>query len=361
MKSTTVSINGTIYDVRTGMPITKDRSTVNPAQHSAHTVHAQPQRSTTLNRRYVRNDAKPVPKVATPAATQPQVHSVHIPQRQRAAAPSAMAMHRPVAPRRVIHPAKTPVTVKPTAQAVAKLAHTPVAHHATHKPIHQATTPASVPISTAPARHATVERAQQRVEASKPQERVLKPSQVIKQEAIAKAMEQSKSHRSHKHNVKAARKQRNPFARFMGVASASMAVLLLGAYFTYLNMPALSTRVAAAQAGVDASYPGYSPSGYSLNGPVAYEKGSVTMQFAANAGPQNYSLSQQQSNWDSTALLEDYVAPQAGSNYITTTAGGLTIYSYGDTSVWVNNGILYTIKGNNNLSDQQIQRIASSL
>lgn len=109
MKSTTVTINGTVYDSHTGRPITKDRSTINHAQHAAHAVHTQVQRSTTLNRRYVKNDiAKPVPQQAT------QAHTVHIPQRQRAAAPSATAVHRAVAPRRVIHPTKQQVTIQHT-------------------------------------------------------------------------------------------------------------------------------------------------------------------------------------------------------------------------------------------------------
>lgn len=85
------------------------------------------------------------------------------------------------------------------------------------------------------------------------------------------------------------------------------------------------------------------------------------MKFAANAGPEQYTLSQTRSEWDSTATLDNYVTPQAGKDYTTTTAGGLTIYRYADNAVWVNGGILYTISGNASLSNDQIQRIASSL
>ena len=38
-------------------------------------------------------------------------------------------------------------------------------------------------------------------------------------------------------------------------------------------MPTLSVRVAASQAGIDASYPSYRPDGYALNGPVTYGDG----------------------------------------------------------------------------------------
>ncbi|HSW91004.1 MAG TPA: hypothetical protein VLF64_03325 [Candidatus Saccharimonadales bacterium] len=338
MKSTTVSINGTVYDSRTGMPLRKERSDADAVNHSAHNVHTQLQKSTTLNRRYVHHDTSPVAKP----------HVIYVPQRQRVAAPSANVMHRAPATQR-----QTPAT-RPQNQ---------ITHFAEHTPH-----PVAAPIADiGPTYHATVRRAKTRVEATRQvPERIVKPSQIIKQEAISRAMaEATPKHekaKQHHHHAKAHKKaHRSKIARFMSVASASVAVLLLGAYFTYLNMPALSTRVAAAQAGIGAGYPGYTPNGYSLNGPVAYQQGSVMMKFAANAGPQNYTLSQTHSAWDSSALLEDYVAPQAGSNYITTTTGGLTIYSYNTTSVWVNNGILYTINGNSTLSDEQIQRIAASL
>jgi len=147
----------------------------------------------------------------------------------------------------------------------------------------------------------------------------------------------------------------------VSIASASFAILLLGGYFTYLSMPSISTRVAAAQAGIDANYPGYQPMGYSLSGPVAYQQGRVTMTFAANAGPSTYTLDQTKSGWDSSAVLDSYVKPHAGDDYQTTTSNGLTIYTYGSNAAWVNGGIFYTISGNAPLSDDQIQHIATSL
>ena len=149
--------------------------------------------------------------------------------------------------------------------------------------------------------------------------------------------------------------------RLVSVGSAAMAVLLLGAYFTYINMPALSTRIAASQAGINASYPNYQPSGYSLNGPVAYQQGSVIMKFAANGSNENFTLAQTRSEWDSSAVLENYIKPKSHDKYTTTAANGLTIYSYGTHAAWVNAGILYTVDGNAELAPEQIQKIAASL
>ena len=37
------------------------------------------------------------------------------------------------------------------------------------------------------------------------------------------------------------------------------------------------------------------------------------------------------------------------------------VYRYGDKAAWVNRGILYTVNGNNRLSDNQILEIAGSV
>ena len=126
-------------------------------------------------------------------------------------------------------------------------------------------------------------------------------------------------------------------------------------------MPNLSVRVAAAQAGIDASYPGYHPDGYRLDGAIGYTQGEVNMKFASNSGPQNFTISQKKSSWDSTAVLDNFVKDRAGENYITYSERGLTIYTYGSSAAWVNNGVLYTIDGNAPLSSDQIRHIATSM
>lgn len=185
------------------------------------------------------------------------------------------------------------------------------------------------------------------------------PARVLKHQAIDEALAKSPAHGTRK-PIKS-HKKRSPHARRLGLVTGSLAILLLGAYFTYLNMPALSTRVAAAQAGINASYPGYHPDGYSLNGPVAYAKGQVSMQFASNGGGQNFTLAQTHSQWDSNALVTDYIEPKVGDNYTVSRSGGLTIYTFGDDAAWVSGGILYTVNGNAPLSPQQISRMATSM
>lgn len=321
MTEKTIVVNGTVYDEHTGMPLRVERGSDSVRQHAAQAIHAPLQKSRTLHRRYLTKDtpvhaAEPTPQPIRPAtATISPRKSAPKPTVSRSSAITRFAKHTP-----------TPTPVKSHIISDFGPAH-PLARKVSERSV-------------------------------VPQKPAIKPSSVLKNEAIAQAMAQAQAKRTHQ---VATRKQPAKFTRGLSMASASLAIILLGSYFTYLSMPAISTRVAAAQAGINAGYPGYNPNGYSLSGPVAYQQGSVAMKFAANAGPQYYTLTQTKSGWDSSAVLDNYVVTKVGKNYTTTTTNGLTIYSYDKGSAWVNGGILYTISGNAPLSAEQVQRIATSL
>ena len=231
-------------------------------------------------------------------------------------------------------------------------------HHTIHKfAPRQDVTPKPAVQDIAPLHHPAVAHAHAKQAAAK-QVRTAKPSDVIKNEAITAAMAQTANHsrKQVKHTLPVSKSR-----KVMRIATTAAALLLLAGYLTYLNMPALSTRIAAIQAGIDATYPTYTPSGYGLSEPVAYKNGMVAIKFAANAGPQQYSITEERSTWDSTAVRENYIQPQVGEKYVTTQTNGLTIYTYGQNAAWVNGGILYTITGNAPLSSDQVQRIAISM
>lgn len=328
-KKHTITIGGQEYDAVTGLPVSahteeqtpEDVPTPAKAAHAAahHTasslLHKTTQRSVTLSRKFTKRPAparlditthraKPAmwPHQAVEASTHPQV---------RKFAPHPVAIKKLEDTGPVIHP------------------HVAKAHA----------------LSAAKA-----ERAQQgglttHVAASH-----------VKHEAVAKAVASThKPTKDHKHRFWQQRQ------RVSGIVAATFALVLLGGYFTYLNMPSLSVRVAAAQAGVDASYPNYRPDGYALNGPVTYSDGRVSMNFKANSSDAGFTVNQSKSGWDSDAVLDNYVAPRAGSSYVPFTERGLTIYTYDNSAAWVNGGILYTIEGNAPLSNEQIRRIATSL
>jgi len=151
--------------------------------------------------------------------------------------------------------------------------------------------------------------------------------------------------------------------KFASITTASLALLLLGAYVTYLNLPGLSVRVAAARAGINASYPGYSPDGYGLHGAVGFAAGEVTLNFKSNTNDQqNYTVKQRASAWDSQAVIDNYINKEPGTHpYMTYSAHGLTVYMWDNNAAWVNNGILYTVNGNAPLTSDQMLHLASSM
>jgi hypothetical protein len=315
--SKTVTINGRAYDVHTGMPVDSSSAPVKPQKeaaphtvHPSHAMHQTVQKSQTLNRRIVKKTGPTVSSHTKPNARPDIV-------RHTAVAKFASHSHGSVM--------KAPIR-----KDIAHVPH-PIVQNARQKQAVMQMKPAAQP---AP-----------------------KPAAVIKKEAVQESLNAAPSHSAKHEQVR----QPKRFPRVLSVASASLALILLGGYFTYLNMPSLSVRVAAAQAGVNASFPSYHPDGYSLNGPVAYTQGQVTMKFASNSGPQNFTVSQSKTSWDSSAVLDNYIKDKAGDNYITYDEHGLTIYTYGGNAAWVNDGVLYTISGDAPLSGDQIRHIATSM
>ncbi len=121
-------------------------------------------------------------------------------------------------------------------------------------------------------------------------------------------------------------------------------------------------KVAAHRAGFAAALPGYKPAGYSLSGPIAYSPGQVTINFGSNTDSRRFSLKQQPTTWDSTALLENYVTKQT-PNYLTYQDRGLTIYIFnGSSAAWVNGGMMYQLEGKNSqLDTDQLLKLATSV
>lgn len=141
---------------------------------------------------------------------------------------------------------------------------------------------------------------------------------------------------------------------------AVISVALLG-YLVYLNLPDLSVRVAAMQTGIENAYPSYVPMNYRLDGLVKEDKGAITMNFVREDGG-SFRLIEKKSSWDSATVLSNLVEEKWGSDYVVAKGQGLTIYISGSNAVWVNGGVLYQIEDNNSgLTTDDLHDIAISL
>jgi Domain of unknown function (DUF4367) len=184
---------------------------------------------------------------------------------------------------------------------------------------------------------------------------------------IEKALASATSHEQPAHKVHKTKK-RHKLATKFGVSSRAMAVstsvlagVMLGGFFAVQNVPNLSMRVAAARAGFAASMPSYKPSGFSFKGPINYSSGVVTVSFKSNTDDRSYAVTQRSSNWNSDALLSNYVVAE-NKQYQTYIDRGRTLYIYdGSNATWVDNGIWYQVEGQSDMTTDQLVRIAASI
>lgn len=319
MVKSTVIINGKSYDAYTGMPIKEEliekddvsiesKATTRTRHHQPVHRHRPVAKSKTLNRQFI---------------SKPDTKTTPVRERKIKSSVATSSMVTKFAPE---EPDAVPVKVK--------IAPEPVTTTEQFKPV----LPASIEQKLAPAALPTE---------AKPQ-----TSRELKDALIKEQLEKPAA----KHQP-ARRKRR---FRAPTIATAACALIILGGYFAYVNMPAISVRVAASRAGVNAKYPEYKPSGYSIDGPVAFAPGQVTINYKSNGNDWKYSVMQQNSNWDSSAVLDNKVLSET-NNYQALSQKGLTIYRYGDKASWVNGGVLYTIDGNASLSDDQVLKIVDSI
>ena len=190
----------------------------------------------------------------------------------------------------------------------------------------------------------------------------------LKDQAIQKALANAAKPMENEKTAKAkkAKKQKSPKVHFglgrvvLALSCAAAAVFAI-VYFVNLNMPDISMRVAAMQTGIEASYPGYVPRDFSLSD-ITSEDGKITLNFKNASTGDAFSLIEEQSSWDSNALLTNFVKDEYGENYSTVREQGLTIYISGSDAAWVNGGVVYKIDTTaGSLTKKQINGIATSL
>ena len=335
-----VVINGRAYNTITGLVMNdidvketeiKKEQSISKRGTSVSNIHAaHVQKSSTLNRRHVKMPQR------TPLATKPQKARVDVKQHIAVKKFSTSIISKP-APQKIAinRPAEThPVTRRAQQR--------PLSVNTKLRKERQPLTMNNNPL---------VAVAPQKIK--KPI--VAKTSKQLKNEAIEKALSNEIIS-----NKKARRRQKKGGTlRWLNTFSVGFAVMLLGGYLTYLSMPNISIKMAAVQSGIDAKYPGYKPDGYALNGPIKFKSGEVSMKYAYADGSSGYTITQQKSGWNSSAVKEFFSEKHKNPN--TTMIDGLTIYSGGKEAAWVNGGILYQISGDANLSSSQIEKIATSL
>lgn len=156
------------------------------------------------------------------------------------------------------------------------------------------------------------------------------------------------------------KKKRKAGRVFLALICSGATVAALVA-FVHFSIPDLSVRVAAIQTGIEATYPTFVPRNYNLGSVTSDKDGVILMHFDGPEGA-SFTLSEEKSTWDSTALLNNYVKKTYPSDFTTLREQGITIYVRGEKASWVNGGLLYKIESTGKyLTKEQIRNIATSL
>lgn len=144
----------------------------------------------------------------------------------------------------------------------------------------------------------------------------------------------------------------------MAIACATITIAGLG-YFVHLNFPDISARVTALQSGFDIKYPSYTPKDYQLSNITSDKNSKVSIRFVN--GKHHFIITEEKSTWDSQALLNNFVKKEWQDNYSISREQGMTIYFSGTNATWVNGGILYKVIDNGSLDRVQLHNIIYSL
>ena len=147
---------------------------------------------------------------------------------------------------------------------------------------------------------------------------------------------------------------------FTQIAAAIAAIGIITGIVWLQNSPKMAFKSAASEAGIQASLPTYVPSSYRQHGAAQVGPGQVTLTYQSPSSQNPLTITQKKTSWDSNSLRENYVSRQA-DNMLAVQGQGLTIFLYNNQASWVNHGIWYTISGTDNLSREQILRVAYGL
>ncbi|HSX35255.1 MAG TPA: DUF4367 domain-containing protein [Candidatus Saccharimonadales bacterium] len=296
-----------------------------PHEHAKPAARHEMQHSKTLKRSVVHKPdvrMKPAIKPQSPAEIAAAPASSLLRKRSVASVDPTRAERAKLATRNaniqrfnVAHYGTTPV--KHTVQHIGPLPVIPVKNH----PL-----PIAAPHQEAPARHGDI---------------------------FENAIKHARSHEQPLHHPHMRRRH-----RFINIAAGVAVLFVLGGFVAYTNMPNIQMHIASVEAGFHASMPNYAPTGYALRGGVHHAGGTVTMNYVS--GDSSYQITQQSSNWDSQALLDNTLA--LSGPHRTIERGGRTIYVYdGSNASWVTGNVRYDITGTASLSADELAAIASSM
>jgi len=150
--------------------------------------------------------------------------------------------------------------------------------------------------------------------------------------------------------------------KFVVALSLSVVSVAFLGFLVYQNLPEIISRVTAASSGIEASEPAFLPKEYQRQSVESEKSGKITLSYSHIKNGDSFTITQEKSSWNSAALLSNYVKPTWKDNYSTAHEQGLTIYISNGNAAWVNGGVFYLIESEGTpLSPIDLHDIAVSI
>lgn len=197
----------------------------------------------------------------------------------------------------------------------------------------------------------------------------IEPESNDQAEPFSDQIDQATSHQAHRVSLPKGRakwaKKFGLSRRGVNLASVSLAAAALIGFFAYQNVPNISLYIKSKNAKIAAGMPAYRPSGFSV-GQIDSSPGQIVINFSSNTSDgRNFQITQRNSDWNSEALLANYVDPNYRGAYQVRQDHGKTIYIYqvaeNSNATWVDGGVWYNIESRANLNHDQLNQMALSL
>lgn len=319
MTTKIIKLNGSSYNATTGSKVAAKSAKKVVAQPN-HTSHRAPQSSTTLMRRAVKKPTKKPITVTTAALAHPTTitvkQSVHTIQKDRLTRAKAIPHHEQVTKYSSVNHS-VPVRFS-------------------HVPVTPAPTAGQAPVAPPPLTP-------------------FAPANELFERAVA--------HANHYVDFRGQRTAFRKKARLhaAGMTAGVLAILMLTAFATYLNNPNLQFTVAGIRAGVDTTMPNFAAANMAYDGATT-ARGARTIHLSHNGS--RYYLSQRSTNWSDREMIQSVAAKNLSGeqNYQKDSVGNQTVYRMNNGStLWVKNGVWYTLNGDKQLSDSELGALVQNV
>jgi hypothetical protein len=149
--------------------------------------------------------------------------------------------------------------------------------------------------------------------------------------------------------------------KLKSVSLSTLAVLLIGGFLAYQNLPSITLALANKDAGITAKIPKGVPSNFAISRKMDRSPGQVVMSFDSRVDDRSFTLTQVKAD-TTVESLKDVIGRVSDNQFQTYEAGGITLFLSGDGRAdWMDGGMRYNITGKTGFSPDQLAQIASSL